>query len=1117
MHFKALCNAGRLPVRIPKQTLLAMKLTVLLIVASFCVHAEGLAQKVTLSLKNAPLEQVFNQVKLQTGFSFIWDEPTLKGTRPVNINVKNVPVSEVMDYCLKDQLLVYQIVGKIIVIKQKAEIVRPAERSFNVISAAIDIRGSVVTEKEEALTGVSIVIKGTQRGTTTDSYGNYLLNGVDEEATLIISIIGYQTREIPVSGRTVIRIVMQPLETDLTDIVVVGYGRSSKKNLSSAIASVRPEDMNRTVTGDIGQLLQGKVPGLNITASGDPNASAAVVLRGASTINSPQGPFYVIDGIPGADIATIAPADIASIDVLKDAAATAIYGNKASNGVIIVTTKKGKAGRTQAAYDGYIGLEKVSGALEVMNADQIKAYVTGNGNTILPADDLGANTNWMKAIQRSHAISQNHNLSFSGGNEKSTYSASLNYLDKEGILLKSELKRVIARLSLEQKALKDKVKLGLNVMNSNSKATNTPLRNVVLQQAAKHMPVSPVYNADGAYFENFNTTGYFNPLSLVNNAQDDTKYNTLIGNFTIEATLPLGFKYNLNAAYQKNTSLHGEYYNSYYSDNYKSGFYSNPDPGFTNKGLITFGENGAAYRSSYENNSTTIESYLTWNGDIKKHSLNAVLGYSWQENNSGDGLQASNTNFVSDYTGYYNLGLGNYQAVNGYTVNFGGSVYQTTRFISDFFRVNYNYNDKYLMQASVRRDGSSVFGTNNQWGYFPAVGLGWRIDQEKFMENVSFINDLKLRASYGQTGNAFGFGAYTAKQLFSSFGTYYNNGVYETAIGVTQGSNPDLKWEVTSTTNLGLDFGLFNGKVSGSLDLYEKITTNMIFAYTVSSTIVPGGFVWGNGGKVRNRGVELSLAATPVKAKNFSWNTAVNLAANKNLILDMNGPAKYGVNSDSIRYTQPDGAGQTNSTLQILKVDHSIGEFFTLNYQGKDANGNSQFLAQDKTLTTSPAIGTDYVYAGSPYPKLLLGWNNTLSYKNFDFNFFFRGAFGGKIFNVTRADLSYTVNAAVNNISAHAADDQMTDAKNNAYSTRYIEKGSYIRLDNATFSYRLPVKSYDYISNLRLYLTANNLFVITKYTGIDPEINQGGVGLGVDGNNFYPKTRTIIFGVNVGF
>ncbi|MFT4156105.1 SusC/RagA family TonB-linked outer membrane protein [Parafilimonas sp.] len=979
------------------------------------------------------------------------------------------------------------------------------------------ISGKVTDSAGNPLPGITVSIQKKAAATSTDANGNYSIKAGNGDI-LVFSSVSFTEQQVKVGPAANYNIVMQASVSALGDVVVVGYGQTSRKNLSSSVVTVKPEDLNRAVTSDIGQLLQGKVPGLNITASGDPNASAAVVMRGASTINSPQGPFYVIDGIPGADIATIAPSDIASIDVLKDAAATAIYGNKASNGVIIITTKKGKSGRTQTSYDGYVGLEKVTGSLDVMDTTQIRNYVTSNGNTILPTDDLDANTDWMRAIERPQAISHNHNLSFSGGNEKSTYSASLNYLDKEGILLKSNLRRMIARLSLEHRALKDKLKLGLNVTNSGSKAINTPLRNVVLKQAAKYMPVSPVYEDDGTYFENFNTTGYFNPVSLINNATDETKYNTLLGNFTAEATLPWGFKYNLNAAFQRNTSLHGEYYNSYYSDYYNTGsFYNNPDPGFTTKSLLSFGENGSAYRSSYQSNSTTIESYLTWDKKIKLHSINAVLGYSWQENNSGDGLQASNTNFVSDYTSYYNLALGNYAAVSSYTVDFGSTVYQTTRFISDFFRLNYSYNNKYLMQASVRRDGSSVFGENNQWGYFPSVGLAWRIDQEGFMKNSAVISDLKLRLSYGQTGNAFGFGAYTAKQLFSSYGTYYNDGVYETAIGVTQGSNPDLKWEVTSTSNIGLDFGLFKGKVSGTLDLYEKITTNMIFDYTVSSTIVPGGYVWGNGGKVRNRGIELSLSATPVKTKNFAWNTTVNLASNQNLILDMNGPAKYGVNSDSIRYTQPDGPGQTNSTLQILKVGHAIGEFFTLKYAGKDADGNSQFLTHDGTLTTSPTIGTDYFYVGSPHPKLLLGWNNTLSYKNFDLNFFFRGAFGGKIFNVTRADLSYTPNATTNNISVHAANDLMTDAENNAYSTRYIENGSYIRLDNATFSYRLPVKDGGYITNLRFYLTSNNVFVITKYSGIDPEINQGGVGLGVDGSNFYPKTRTIVLGVNVGF
>ncbi|MBX6361806.1 MAG: SusC/RagA family TonB-linked outer membrane protein, partial [Acidobacterium ailaaui] len=929
--------------------------------------------------------------------------------------------------------------------------------------------------------------------------------------------IGYERQEIPIAGRSQINIQMHATATGLNQVVVIGYGTQSRKNLTSSITTVQPKELNKGAISDVGQLLQGKVAGLNITASGDPNKPAAVVLRGASTINSPQGPYYVIDGVPGADISLIAPDDIASIEVLKDAAATAIYGNKASNGVIIVTTKRGKEGQMRTTYNGYVGRETESSRLKLMNAEQIRNYITKNGSSFSPSDDLGANTNWMKAIERNAALSYNHNLSISGGSDKSTYSASLNYFSKEGILLKSELDRLIARLSVNQYALNNRLKFGLTVINSSSNSHNVPLQNVVLLQAAKHLPVSPVYNKDGSYFENFNTPGYFNPVSLINNAQDNTKYNSLLGSFTTEAKLPFGFTYDLDLSYQKTTSLHGEYYNSYYSNNYNSNFYNNPDPGIgIVRSLVTFGVNGNAYRSVYQNSSETVTSFLTWDRQLSQHHINLVIGYSWQDNINGDGFQASNTNFVSDYTGYQNLGLGNYNAVNGYTVDFGPDNFSETRFISDFARLNYDYKEKYLLMASVRRDGSSVFGKNNQWGYFPAVGIAWRISQENFMKNASSLSDLKLRLSYGLTGNALGFGAYTAQQLYSRQGTYYDNGVWATAIGVSQGSNPDLKWEVTATANAGVDFGFFDGKLNGSVDFYNKTTSDMIFHYTVSNTVVPGGVVWGNGGKIQNKGIEVSLSADPFTTKNFSWATSLNLASNKNTILNLNGPAKYGVSSDSIRYSDPEGPGQTNSTLQILKVGHPIGQFFSLVYEGKDANGNSQFLKHDKSLTTSPTIGTDYFYVGNPQPTLLLGWSNTLSYKNFELNFFIRGVFGNKIFNATRADLSYTVNANVNNLVVYASNDKMTDSKNNYYSSRYIENGSYVRLDNVTLSYRFDIKN-KYISLLRIYTTANNLFVITKYSGIDPEITQGGVSLGVDYNNFYPKTRTVLLGVNVDF
>jgi TonB-linked SusC/RagA family outer membrane protein len=977
------------------------------------------------------------------------------------------------------------------------------------------VTGTVKDDKGEPVASATVSVKGKNVSTTTATNGSFTISAKANDV-LVISAVSFTEQEVRVTSASTYDIVLSSSSVALTDVVVVGYGRSSKRTLSSAITSIKPEDLNRGAIGDVAQLLQGKVPGLNITASGDPNRPAAVILRGASTINSPQGPFYVIDGIPGADINAVAPDDIATMDILKDASATAIYGNRASNGVIMVTTKKGKKGKLQTAYNGYVGFESVSSSLDLMDANQLRAYAQKNNYTPNSNDDKGANTNWMKAVQKESALSHNHNLSFSGGTDKSTYSASLNYLKKDGIMLQSGLERVIGRISAEQHALNDRLTFGLNIMSSNSKSSNVPLQNMVFQQAVKFNPMSPVYNVDGTFFENFNNPGYFNPVSIIKNAQDDTKYGSLQGNFTVEAKLPFNLTYNTNLAYQRGTWLHGEYYNRYYSQNYSTGnFYTNGDPG-GGRSLRNFYSNGLAYRGYYQSSSKTLESYLTWAKKFGAHNIKAVLGYSWQKNTSNEGLQASQTNFVNDYTGYNNFGLGNYQTINGFAVDFGGAVYEETNFISDFFRVNYDFNEKILVQASVRRDGSSVFGKNKEWGYFPAASVAWRLSEEDFIKNIAFINDLKLRVSYGETGNAFGLGAYTAQRLYNKSGTYYNGGPFESAFRSTQGANPDLQWEVTSTKNIGLDYGFLKGKISGSIDLYEKNTTNMIFGYFVAQSIDPSGYMNLNVGKIRNRGIEFSVNVNAVSQKNFSWNTGLNLATNQNIILDLKGAEQFGVNADSTKYTQLDGPGTTGSRLQLLAVGGPLGQFYSFKYEGKDASGNSLFLKRDKTTTTNPTQISDYFPLGSPHAKLMFGWNNNLRYKNFDLNFFIRGVLGNKIFNATRADLSYVVTAGQTNISPYAADDKRTDTRNNNFSSRYVEDGSYLRFDNATLGYRFNIKN-EYISMLRFYATVNNLFVITKYKGIDPEINQGGSSLGVDYNSFYPKTRTVLLGVSVGF
>ncbi|MFD1602191.1 SusC/RagA family TonB-linked outer membrane protein [Flavobacterium artemisiae] len=988
--------------------------------------------------------------------------------------------------------------------------------SINTWAQKTDVSGVVLDDKGLPLPAANVLEKGTTNTATTDFDGKFKISVSNKNATLIFSFIGFDDQPVKLDGtKTNLSIKLQSGTTNLEQVVVVGYGKGSRKNLTTAVTSIKAEELNRGAISDVGQLLQGKVSGLNISSSGDPTKSASVVLRGASTLNSSQGPFYVIDGVPGVDISIISPDDIATIDVLKDAAATAIYGNRAANGVIMVTTKKGSKDRTQIAYNGYYGFEEVSNQLDMMNADQLRAFTTKNNLNFTPENDKGANTDWQKEILRPRrAVSSSHNVSMSGGGEHGNYTASITSIQREGVLLKSDFSRVIARLSVDQYAFNDKLKIGLNVTNSNSKYINVPQRNTVLLQAINHLPVSPVRNDDGTFFENFVSTGYFNPVALIEHGTDETKTNNLVGNITAELKLPWGFTYNLNVAHQRLSTSHGEFYDSYYSRYNSANFYNNPDPPQT-KALINFGVNGSALRNSYENTNNIIESFLNWDKTLGGHKIKAVLGYSWQENTYGDGFQATATNFPVDNVGYNNLALSNYTSVNGYVVNFGDSkAYQKTRLIGEFVRLNYGFNDKYLLQGTLRRDGGSMFGANNRWGYFPSVGGAWRVDKENFMKNQNLFTDLKFRGSYGVTGNSSGFNAYTAQFISGSVGTFYYNGQQIGAYGPNQAANPDLKWEKTATANIGVDFSILKGKITGSVDVYDKKTTDMIFNYAVNPVLVPVGTIVANGGTMSNKGIEVSLGATPIKTANFSWSTNLNLASNKNKIVKLTNPLFIG--GDSIRRVQPDGGGQTGSTLQIFKEGRPLGQFFTLKYAGKDANGVSQYYDKNNNLTTTPLNGVDYHYVGDAQPKLLLGWGNTFTYKKFDLNVFFRGVFGNKIFNATRADLFRPSTAMTTNILVDAQDESPNDLNSYKYSSRFIEDGSYIRLDNMTLGYNFG-KVGRFIQNVRIYETINNLFVITKYSGIDPEVEQGGTAPGVDSNNFYPKTRTFMFGLNVIF
>jgi iron complex outermembrane receptor protein len=1083
-----------------KKLMRIMRLTILLLFGCMLtVSANSYAQKTKLDINksNTSIRDLFGYIEENTEFVFLYRNEDFNINKKIVINLKDATINQVLDEALRGEIVIRK-AGEVIITQQKRE-----------------INGTVRDVANVPIPGVTVLVKGTSLGALTDVNGQFKLTVPGDAKALVLSFVGMKTQEITITGLAQVNVVMEEETVGIEEVVAVGYGRNSRKNLSSAVTSVKSEELNKGAISDVGQLLQGKVSGLNISSSGDPTRGTTIIMRGASTINSSQSPFYVIDGVPGADISLIAPDDILSVDVLKDAAATSIYGNRATNGVIMITTKKGNKDNEQIAYNGYVGVESVSNNLNMMNSAQLRAFLTKNNMTFSPDDDHGANTNWQKEIQRSAAISTSHNISYSGGTNRSSYIASITYIDKQGILISSGQNRLVARMAIEQKAFNDKVKFGLNVTNSNVKNTKVPQRNTALLQAAKYLPVSKPKNDDGTYFENFNHSGYFNPLAIIEQADDDSKVNTLLGNFTTEITLPLGLKYNINVAYQKNTTLNGEYYNSYYATNYNSAqFYNNPDPPATHS-IINFGSNGLANRSTYQSTNLILENFLTWNKVFGKHNINAVVGYSWQEDEKGDGFSANNTNFPVDNVSYNNLALGYYPSVEKFIVNFGDAyAYQKTRLISDFARLNYDFGNKYMLQASIRRDGSSVFGANKEWGYFPSVSLAWRIDQEGFMQSQSVFKDLKLRGSYGITGNSTGFDAYTAQFIVGPLGTFYNQGKQIYAYGPNKAANPDLEWEKTTTTNLGLDFTMLNGKLSGYIEVYNKKTTGMIYPYEANPVMVPSGSITANGGEMSNKGIELSITATPVKTNDFGWNTSINLSHNKNVIEKLTNPLFIG--GDSVRITQPDGGGQTGSTLQILKEGKPIGQFFTLEYAGKNSSGVSQFVSKDGSLTTNPGIGTDYHYMGSPQPKVLIGWTNDFRYKNFDLNIFIRGVFGNKIFNATRADLFRPSTANSSNILVDAGNESPTDVNVYKYSSRFIENGSYVRLDNATLGYNFKNLGKS-VKNLRLYVSGSNLFIITKYSGIDPEVEQGGIAPGVDSNNFYPKTRTVLFGVKASF
>lgn len=973
---------------------------------------------------------------------------------------------------------------------------------YSAMAQVKTLTGKIVNAKDSTGVPNATITTNSGKSAQTDDAGNFSISVPSGESILHVSSIGYTTQDVTITGNTLL-VSLEPFAQSLDEVVVVGYGTARKKDLTGSVATVSPKDFNQGVVSTPDQLLTGKVAGLTIVRnSGDPTGGSSIQLRGPSSLTAGVNPFYVIDGIPGANIDLIAPADIISMDILKDASSTAIYGSRAANGVIMVTTKRGKNGKPVIAYSGYGALETIAKKVDVLSASDYRKFLSDNNMTVSASED-GYSTNWQDEIFRK-GFSHNHNISISGGNKDTKYTASANYFKQEGIVKKNDIERFVTRLGVDQSLFDNRVRASLNVVTSTINSNHVDYN--IFNYAAKFLPVSPVksdaaeYEQYGGYFQVPGRTNYYNPVAWLNQ-RDEYHARNLFQTFgKVEADITKDLLLVATGSTQKET---------YDGKLYKSIF--NMDPQAIGKGY--------ANRTILTNSDKVFESNLTYTAPLGlAQQLKAMVGYSYQKTLTDNGLYGQNNTFSSDDLGANNLGAGG-GAVGGLINPYDGTpIPKESTLIAYFGRVNYAYNDKYLLTATLRRDGSSKFGKNNRWATFPSVSVAWRIIQEDFMKNQNLFSDLKLRVGYGVSGNQNIAPYASITQYGTGSDQFLYNGEFINSLAVTQNPNPDLKWETTKMYNFGLDFTLLKGVLSGTVEYYDKKTSDLLYYYNVPTPPYLFNTLLANGGTMSNKGIEVSLNATIISTTDFTWRTFGNFARNKNEVGSISGNIAN-LNLDRI-LTGGDAFGGfdgwTSQTTSIVIPGEAIGTFYMPKYVGYDATAQKTiYQTPSGELKTSDQLQSpnDYQIVGHALPKFTYGWGSNFTYKQFDLGFFLRGVYGNKIYNATRADLSRLTQASVTNISPLAVEDGVFEAPVN--SSRWLESGSFLRMDNATLGYNIPLKDSKTVKNLRVYFTSTNPFTITKYKGVDPEVNMSGLWPGVDSRNYYPKTRSFIFGVNV--
>lgn len=941
--------------------------------------------------------------------------------------------------------------------------------------------GTVVDSSHEPLIGATVKVVGQPgTGSLTDLNGQFsLITNVG--ATLEISYLGFVTQQVQAAQNLRITLIEDANVLDEVVVVGVGYGTMRKSDLTGSIASVNAKDMKQGVITSTEQLLQGKVAGLSIVqSSGAPEAGASIRLRGGTSLSASNGPLVVIDGIPGVDINSVQPSEIVSMDILKDASAAAIYGSRGANGVIIITTNRqgGDVEQTNIQYNGYMAIAAASKKLDMLSANQWRSYV--RERDVRSANDYGAADDYQDALLRT-AISHSHSLSFSNSKKNSGYRASVTYNNNQGVIKRSNMNRLAGSLTAYQIGWQGRLRLDEGI-NANFDSWH-PIDTRIFERMTNVNPTFPIYNPDGS-FSQLPGTNTENPVELNTNRDDDQKRHRFLGYIKAELEIIDGLKYTVNGSYEQNSTNNGTYKPTYAR-------------------LEGQSMNGWAQRTYGNYTNKQLETYITYDKLLAEvHRLNVMAGYSYL-NNIYDGFGSQRSGFDTDRFTYNNLAAGT-DFKQGDVYSYKGEA----TLISFFGRVNYTYNDKYMLTATVRRDGSSRFGDNHKWGTFPSVSLAWRITNERFMESTKgWLDNLKLRLGFGITGNQDGIGEYKSLPTIGIAGITKNaDGTWKNTYAQNQNPNPDLKWEETAQWNLGLDFSMFN-RLRGSLELYYKKTSDLLWTYPVPQPPYPFGTMLANVGDMENKGFELTLGYNAIRTNDLTLDVNASVSYNHQEITKLSNDQyeAVGLQAGSLHGL----AGMSNMYAQTIREGYAAGAFWGPKCLGIDEQGH---YILDK------GQNDEGYFLGSAQPKWNVGLSISGAYRNIDFSVAGYGMFGQKVLNATRMVLFDPNRFPAENVLDDAMTSGITESP--IYSDYFIENGSFFRLQSLTLGYSLPNPKVLGLSRLRFYVTAENLFCLTGYKGLDPEVQIPDNVLndpGIDKFNSYPRPRTLSIGINVGF